>query len=116
MLFYTINPHLEYQNLGTVFAFMIVFKQNENSMRINKTSEAVLAKYAAPKEKVRVEPFYKTQITTKKGSSLQDFYEEVNAKSHLWVEQVYSGKNAHEIELMMMEKRKLIESKRTQQY
>jgi len=95
---------------------MIVFKLNENSMRINKTSEAVLAKYAAPKEKVRVEPFYKTQITTKKGSSLQDFYEEVNAKSHLWVEQVYNGKNAHEIELMMMEKRKLIESKRTQQY
>jgi len=80
-------------------------------MRINKTSEAVLAKYA-PKEKLRVEPFYKTQITTKKGSSLQDFYEEVYEKSHLWVEQVYNGKNAHEIELMMMEKRKLIESKK----
>jgi hypothetical protein len=84
-------------------------------MRINKASEAVLAKYA-PKEKVRVEPFYKTRTGAKKGSTLQDFYEEVYEKSNLWVEQVYNGKNANEIERMMMEKRKLIESKRTLQY
>lgn len=80
-------------------------------MRINKASEAVLAKYAAPKEKVRVEPFSKTTAGTKKGTSLQDFYEEVYEKSNLWIEQVYSGKNAHEIEVMMMENRKLIDSK-----
>ncbi|WP_295055714.1 hypothetical protein [Sulfuricurvum sp.] len=81
-------------------------------MRINKASEAVLAKYA-PKEKLRVEPFYKTNTGSKKGSTLQDFYQEVYEKSNLLVEQVYNGKNAHEIEVMMMEKRKLIESKRT---
>lgn len=80
-------------------------------MRINKASEAVLAKYAAPKEKVRVEPFYKTTTGNKRGTSLQDFYEEVYEKSNLWIEQVYSGKNAHEIEVMMMENRKLIDSK-----
>lgn len=80
-------------------------------MRINKASEAVLAKYA-PKEKLRVEPFYKTNTGSKKGSTLQDFYQEVYEKSNLLVEQVYNGKNAHEIEVMMMEKRKLIESKR----
>lgn len=84
-------------------------------MRINKASEAVLAKYA-PKEKLRVEPFYKTQIGAKKGSTLQDFYEEVFEKSNLWVEQVYNGKNAHEIELMMMENRKLIESKKAMRH
>lgn len=80
-------------------------------MRINKTSEAVLAKYA-PKEKPRVEPFYKTQVGTKKGTTLQDFYEEVTEKGHLWIEQVYNGKNAQEIERMMMENRKLIDSKK----
>lgn len=80
-------------------------------MRINHASEAVLAKYAAPKEKVRVEPFYKTTIGAKRGTSLQDFYEEVYEKSNLWIEQVYSGKSAQEIERIMMENRKLIESK-----
>ncbi len=81
------------------------------TMRINQASEAVLAKYAAPKEKVRVEPFYKTTVGSKRGTSLQDFYEEVYEKSNLWIEQVYSGKNAQEIERMMMENRRLIESK-----
>lgn len=79
-------------------------------MRINKASEAVLAKYAAPKQKLKVEPFYKTQSETKKGTSLQDFYEEMYAKSHYLIEQVYNGKNAKEIESMMMQNRKLIES------
>lgn len=79
-------------------------------MRINKTSEVVLAKYA-PKERLRVESLYKTQSGTKKGTTLQDFYEEVNEKGHLWIEQVYNGKNAQEIERMMMENRRLIDTK-----
>lgn len=83
-------------------------------MRINKTSEAVLAKYA-PKEKLRVESFYKTQTSSKKGSTLQDFYQEVYARSNLSVEQVYNGKNAKEIETMMVQNRKLIETKRNSQ-
>lgn len=81
-------------------------------MRINKASEAVLAKYAAPKQKLRIEPLYKTQSTTKKATSLQDFYEEMLSKSPCLVEQVYNGKNAQEIELMMMQNRRLIETKR----
>ncbi len=85
-------------------------------MRINKASEAVLAKYATPKQKFKVEPFYKTQSETKKGTSLQDFYEEMYSKSHYLIEQVYNGKNAQEIELMMMKNRKLIESNHKVQY
>ncbi|MBV5321751.1 MAG: hypothetical protein JZU62_08695 [Sulfuricurvum sp.] len=79
-------------------------------MRINKASEAVLAKYAAPNQKLHVEPFSKTHSITKKASSLQDFYEEMLSKSHCLVEQVYNGKSAQEIELMMMQNRRLIES------
>lgn len=83
-------------------------------MRINKASEAVLAKYA-PKEKLRVQPFYKTTSVDSKSSSLQDFYQEVYAKSNAAMEQVYNGKNAQEIETMMMQNRKLIEMKRNLQ-
>ncbi len=79
-------------------------------MRINKASEAVLAKYAAPEKKLHIEPLYKTRTGTKKGTSLQEFYEEVFAKGHYQIEQVYNGKNANEIELMMMSNRKLIEN------
>jgi hypothetical protein len=82
-------------------------------MRINKASEAVLAKYASPEKKLRVQPFYKTQSENKKGTSLQDFYEEVYSKSHHHIEQIYHGKNAHEIELMMIQNRKLIEMNHT---
>lgn len=78
-------------------------------MHINKASEAVLAKYAAPEKKLQIEPFYKTQVGNKKGSSLQDFYEEVQLKGHHQIEQIYNGKNATEIELMIMKKRKFIE-------
>ena len=82
-------------------------------MRINKASEAVLAKYAAPvKKQLRVEPFYKTQSGSKKGTTLQEFYEEVYSKNPYQIEQIYNGKNAQEIELMMMQNRRLIETKR----
>lgn len=79
-------------------------------MRINKASEAVLAKYA-PKPKLRVESMYKTNLSSTKGATLQEFYTEMLAKGNLSIEQVYNGKNAEEIELMMMKNRKLIESK-----
>lgn len=83
-------------------------------MRINKASEAVLARYA-PKEKLRVQPFYKTASVNSKSSSLQDFYQEVYAKSNAAMEQVYNGKNAQEIETIMVQNRKLIETKRNLQ-
>lgn len=80
-------------------------------MRINKASEAVLARYAAPEKKqLRVEPFYKTQSGNKKGTSLQDFYEEVYSKNFCQIEQIYHGKNAKEIESIMVQNRRLIES------
>jgi len=85
-------------------------------MRINKASEAILAKYSSPKQKFKIEPFYKTQSEMKKGGSLQDFYDELHSKSHYFIEQVYTGKNAKEIESMMMQNRKLIESNHKAQY
>ncbi|HLD22856.1 MAG TPA: hypothetical protein VJA83_02870 [Sulfuricurvum sp.] len=83
-------------------------------MRINKASEAVLAKYA-PKEKLRVQPLYKTTSVNSKSSSLQDFYQEVNAKYNASMEQVFLGKNAQEIETIMVQNRRLIETKRNLQ-
>ncbi len=83
-------------------------------MRINKASEAVLAKYTPmSKEKIRVEPFQKSNTHHIKSSTLQDFYQEVYAKQSASIEQIYNGKNAQEIELMMMQNRKLIEMKRS---
>ncbi len=80
-------------------------------MRINKASEAILDKYDIPGKKLRVEPLYKTQSGTKKGASLQNFYEEMLSKNPYLVEQVYNGKNAKEIETMMVQNRQLIESR-----
>jgi len=80
-------------------------------MRINKASEAVLAKYA-PQPKLHVESISKPHVINKKGTSLQDFYHEVYAKGNLYIEQIYNGKNAEEIESMMVQNRRLIETKR----
>jgi hypothetical protein len=81
-------------------------------MRINKSSEAVLAKYA-PQDRVRFDSFTKPEPISLKNTSLHDFYQEVYAKINTSIEQVYHGKNAQEIERMMMENRKLIEAKRS---
>jgi hypothetical protein len=85
-------------------------------MRINKASEAILAKYAAPEKKLRVEPLHKTQSASKKGASIQDFYEEILSKNPYLIDQVYNGKNAQEIESMMMQNRKLIETSHMSRY
>jgi hypothetical protein len=83
-------------------------------MRINKASEAVLEKYA-PKERVHVQPLHKTATVNTKKSSLQDFYQEVYAKSNGAIEQVFNGKNAREIEAIMVQNRRKIEEKRSQE-
>jgi hypothetical protein len=101
---------LNQKHIGTFFACSISNPIERAPMRINKASEAVLAKYAAPEKKLHIEPLYKTRTGTKKGASLKEFYEEVYAKGHYQIEQVYNGKNANEIELMMMKNRKLIEN------
>jgi hypothetical protein len=80
-------------------------------MRINQASEAILAKYIQEPRTKKVSPFASHKPKAK-GSSLEEFYKEVNARSALQIEQVYSGKNASEIESMMNQNRRLIEAQR----
>lgn len=80
-------------------------------MRINKASEAILAKYAPEiKPKITLSTFGRLHKTKK--SSLEEFYKEVYARSALQIEHVYNDKNAKEIESMMMHNRRLIEAQR----
>ncbi|MDD2779977.1 hypothetical protein [Sulfuricurvum sp.] len=80
-------------------------------MRINKASEAILAKYIQEPSSKRISSFgsYKPKA---KGSTLEEFYREVKARSALQIEHVYTGKNATEIESMMNQNRRLIEAQR----
>lgn len=77
-------------------------------MRNHKIREAALAKYTpAPKTST-----YKYIPTKTKGSTLEEFYHEVHTKHALHQEQLYSNKNAQEIETIMMQNRRLIEAQR----
>lgn len=79
-------------------------------MRINKASEAILAKYA-PKIKPKISfSLFGSHVHKPKSSTLEEFYKEVYARSALQVEQVYNNKNAKEIESMMISNRRLIEA------
>lgn len=55
----------------------------------------------------------KYRSSKKSGSTLEDLYREVNEKNNLRNDYLYGGKNAKEIESMMMQNRKLIEAQRT---
>ena len=52
------------------------------------------------------------QITKYKGTTLEEFYREVNAKNAKHPSQLYNNKDASEIEMLMRQTRKLIETKR----
>jgi hypothetical protein len=77
-------------------------------MRTHKIRETVLAKYA-PKPKIS---FHQYVPTKTKGSTLEEFYNEVNAKHALNSEQIFHNKNAQEIESIMMQNRRLIDAQR----
>lgn len=61
------------------------------------------------------DPFqpFKRHSQKKKKASLDELYREVHAYNALRVEEVYRNKNAKEIESMMIQNRRLIESKRS---
>jgi len=80
-------------------------------MRINKASEAVLAKYS-PAPKMQIVPSFKSLHPKKKKPTLEEFYRELSARNALIVEQVYNNKNAQEIETIMVQNRKLIDAQR----
>lgn len=79
-------------------------------MRKNRAAEVIYAKYAEPK--VPSVDRYGGVRTLKpnKGGTLSDFYQEVYAADNQKMQHPYTNKNAKEIELFMMNNRKLIES------
>lgn len=70
--------------------------------------EAVLAKYF-PSPKSSPSKYVPTKT---KGSTLQELYDEVNAKSIQNQDHMYNNKNAQEIESIMAQNRRLIDAKR----
>ncbi|MFY9143062.1 hypothetical protein [Sulfuricurvum sp.] len=78
-------------------------------MKKHKIRETLLAKYT-PKPKIS---FHQYVPTKTKGSTLEDFYNEVYIKSALHGEQSFQNKNAQEIESIMMQNRRLIEAQRS---
>ncbi len=68
--------------------------------------EAIITQFSEPPKEASY-PFFKIRPTTKKGKTLSDFYAEVlkSSKPH------YETKSAKELEIMMMQNRKLIETK-----
>lgn len=75
-------------------------------MSKNNLREAILAQFDEPRQ-VSYQPLSKILPTTKKGKTLEDFYAEVFKSS----KPLYESKSAKELEIMMMQNRKLIESK-----
>jgi hypothetical protein len=75
-------------------------------MSKNDMREAILAQFIDP-PKINFYAFNKTLPATRKGRTLADFYKEVFQSS----KPLYDIKSAQEIELMMMQNRKLIEAK-----
>lgn len=55
---------------------------------------------------------YKTLPSKQKGKTLADFYQEVFQKNTSTTVQSFEGKNAHDIELIMMQNLKSIEAKK----
>jgi hypothetical protein len=76
-------------------------------MREHKIRDAILAKYT-PTPKIST---FKYIPNKKKISTLKEFYNEVHAKHTLYQEQLYSNKNAQEIESIMAQNRRLIDAK-----
>jgi alpha-D-ribose 1-methylphosphonate 5-triphosphate diphosphatase PhnM len=52
----------------------------------------------------------KTLPSKRKGETLADFYQEVFQKKTIATQQSFEGKNAHDIEIIMMQNLKRIES------
>jgi len=75
-------------------------------MSKNNMREALLAQFIDP-PRVNLYTSSKTLPSTRKGKTLADFYTEVFQTS----KPLYETKSAKELEVMMMQNRKLIEAK-----
>jgi len=79
-------------------------------MSRNEIREVIFSKYMEPK-KVQINAI-KNRSRHKKGSTLEEFYQEVNTKNTLKIECIFNGKNADEITKIMIENRRAIEAKK----
>lgn len=80
-------------------------------MSRNEAREEILNKYINTK-KVTVANIKKEKMHVNDRLSLNDFYLEVQQKNSNQLDLYYTGKSAHDIELMMMKNRQLIEEKK----
>lgn len=78
----------------------------EYMMSKDKIRESLLTQFIEP-QKVNSYPYYKITPTTRQGKTLADFYTEVFQNN----KPLYETKSAKELEIMMIQNRKLIESK-----
>lgn len=97
---------------------MLVLETNQNQQRKkhkpmsrNEAREEILNKYINTK-KITVTNFKKEKVHVSERMSLNDFYLEVQQKNSNQLDLYYTGKSAHDIEVMMMKNRQLIEEKK----
>lgn len=82
-------------------------------MSKNEVSNNLINHYLEPQKSKH--PSLKSLRTTKKsGQSLKDFYSEVQTQNiNYTIQNIYNGKSAVEIEIIMMSNRQLIEANHT---
>lgn len=82
-------------------------------MSKNEISSNFIDHYIEPKKGKR-SPLKSLQSSKKIGKSLDDFYLEIQAKrNNHTVDNIYNGKNASQIEMIMIQNRRLIEANHT---
>ncbi len=79
-------------------------------MKIVKGIQKLANHHDIDSDKLKVEPFFIASKSNKKNKSLQEFYYEIHKKSMKNIINTYNGKNASEIEAIMVENRKQIEA------
>jgi hypothetical protein len=82
-------------------------------MSKNEVSQSLLNHYLEP-QKGKSTSLKSIKSTKKKGNTLNEFYSEVQTKkNNSMIENIYNGKNAIQIEMIMIQNRKLIEKNYT---
>lgn len=82
-------------------------------MSKNEISQSLLNHYLEPQKGKRTS-LKSLKSTKQTGNTLNDFYSEVqNKKKNSMIENIYNGKNATQIEMIMIQNRKLIEKNYT---
>ena len=82
-------------------------------MSKNEVSQNLINHYLEPLKEKRISLTF-PKSSKKMGNTLNDFYSEVQAKkNNSMIENIYNGKNATQIEMIMIQNRKLIEKNYT---